>query len=127
MSRAEANADRGREGNREGKGGLLVPGLVNLALGVPAMIPLHLARWLLTEYLPMDCHSSDDLTRPGLTNCDYHTLDHAYPVMFLLAVTGLFMLALILVVDVLRPRQRGTWLGMAVLIPVPFAVCTALF
>ncbi|WP_103937793.1 hypothetical protein [Thermomonospora echinospora] len=108
-----------------------MPGLVNLALGVPAMLPLYLAWWLWTEYLPMDCRSPADVTKPGLTNCYYPTLDHAPVVMFLLVVTGVPLLALVLVVDVLLPLRRegrrlGTWLGMATLIPVPFLICLGL-
>ncbi|MEU6415027.1 hypothetical protein [Microbispora sp. NPDC046933] len=93
-------------------------------------MPLYLAWWLLTEYLPMDCKSTEDLARPGLVNCDYTTLDHAYPVMLLLTVTGAFMVASVVVIDVILPlrrgRRRAAWLGAAVLIPVPFAVCLAL-
>lgn len=104
--------------------------LVNLALGVPAIVPFHLAWWLLTEYLPMDCRTTDDLGKPGLTNCNYTTLDHASVVMFLLAVTGVLVLALVIVVNVLRPRRRGqhlaTRLGTAVFIPLPFAVLLSL-
>ncbi|WP_344025475.1 hypothetical protein [Streptomyces luteireticuli] len=103
---------------------------MNLALGVPAIVPFSLAWWLLAEYLPMDCKTTDDLARPGLTNCNYTTLDHAGVVMFLLAVTGVLMLALVIVVNVLRPRRRGqhlaTRLGTAVFIPVPFAVLLSL-
>ncbi|MEU8321154.1 hypothetical protein AB0C33_22620 [Nonomuraea sp. NPDC048881] len=106
------------------------PALVNLALGVPTALPLALARWLLTEYLPMDCRSTEDLAKPGLVNCNYTTLDHASIVMFLLAVTGVVILALVVVVDVVLPvrRRRGlaARLGTAVLIPLPFAVCLAL-
>lgn len=106
------------------------PALVNLALGVPAVLPLYLAWWLLTEYLPMDCRTTADLATPGLTNCNYTTLDHAGVVMFLLAATGVLMMALVIAVDVLRPRRRGqrltTWLGTAVLIPLPFTVLMTL-
>ncbi|MGP4003026.1 hypothetical protein [Streptomyces sp. 8N706] len=126
MAETGVKGDRGQRA----RGGLWIPGVVNLALGVPAMIPLYLTWWLLAEYLPMDCHSADDLARAGLANCNYHTLDHAGPVMFLLTVTGLFMLVLVLIVDLLLPLRRGdrlgTWLGTAVLIPVPFMVCMAL-
>jgi hypothetical protein len=112
------------------KDGLCVPSLVNLALGVPAIVPLYLAWWLLTEYLPMDCRTAEDVVRSGLSNCNFTTLDHAGVVMFLLAVTGVFTLALVFAVDVILPRRRrrrlGAWLGTAVLIPVPFAVCLAL-
>ncbi|MDP9848301.1 hypothetical protein [Streptosporangium lutulentum] len=112
------------------KGGLWGPVLANLGLGVPASVPLYLVWWLLTEYMPMDCKSVEDLTKPGLTNCNYTTLDHAGPIMFLLAVTGVFTLALVVVIDVVLPLRRGrrlaAWLGAAVLIPVPFAICLAL-
>lgn len=115
---------------RRVRGGLRLPATVNLALGVPAMIPLYFAWWLLSEYLPMDCRTTEDLARPGLADCDYHTLDHAPVMMFLLAVTGLLMLLLVLVVDVLLPLRRDDrlrpWLGTALLIPVPFTVLLAL-
>ncbi|GHF44578.1 hypothetical protein GCM10010218_27490 [Streptomyces mashuensis] len=106
--------------------GLLAPVLVNLALGVPAMLPLYLAWWLLTAYLPMDCHTLEEAARPDVTNCHYTTVDHAGPVMFLLAVTGALLLAVALVVDVVLPLRRGRrlrpWLGAAALIPVPYAL-----
>ncbi|YCK33350.1 hypothetical protein ACNF49_04355 [Actinomadura sp. ATCC 39365] len=117
---------------REGRAtsGLLGPALVNLALGVPATLPLALARWLLTDYLPMDCRSTEDLAKPGLVNCNYTTLDHAGIVMFLLAVTGIVILTLVVVVDVVLPVRRGRGLaarlGTAVLILLPFAICLAL-
>ncbi|MFI9593719.1 hypothetical protein [Nonomuraea sp. NPDC052265] len=104
--------------------------MVNLALGVPASIPLCLGWWLLTEYLPMDCRSTDDLAKPGLVNCNYTTLDHSGVVMLLLAVTGVVTLTLVVVVDVVLPlrRRRGlaAWLGTATLIPLPFALCLTL-
>ncbi|GAA3964575.1 hypothetical protein GCM10023085_53910 [Actinomadura viridis] len=126
-SRAPAEVDHtGRAG-----GGLWAPGLANLALGILAMLPLYLAWWLWTKYLPMDCRSPEDVIKPGVTNCYYPTLDHAPVIMFLLTVTGVPMLVLVLIVDVLLPLRRqgrrlGTWLGMAALIPIPFAVCLSL-
>lgn len=95
------------------------------------MLPLYLARWLWTEYLPMDCRSSEDVINPGLTNCYYPTLDHAPVIMFLLALTGVALLVLVLVVDVFLPLRRtgrrlGTWFGMAALIPIPFVVWLSL-
>ncbi|MFE3770083.1 hypothetical protein [Streptomyces sp. NPDC057579] len=117
-------------GGRRVRGGLWWPALVNLLLGVPAMVPLFLARWLLVEYLPMDCRTVAEATRPGLTHCNYSTLDHADGVMFLLAVSGLLVLVLVAVVDVLLPLRRGGrlgwWLGAAGLLPVPFATALAL-
>ncbi|MFJ8503506.1 hypothetical protein [Streptomyces avermitilis] len=123
-----AKADDDRDG-RAG-GGLWMPGLVNLGLGVPALLPLYLMWWLLTEYMPMDCRSIEDAAGAGVANCNYTTLDHAGVVMFLAAVTGVMFLVLVLVVDVLLPLRRGgrlgPWLGMAALIPIPFAVLVGL-
>ncbi|MEU7892012.1 hypothetical protein AB0B45_04015 [Nonomuraea sp. NPDC049152] len=103
---------------------------MNLGLGVPAIVPLYLAWWLLTEYMPMDCKSVKDLANPGLTNCDYHTLDHAPIIMILLVVTGLFTLTAVVVTNVALPLWRGrrlaAWLSAAVLIPMPFLLCLAL-
>ncbi|MEV6867269.1 hypothetical protein AB0M44_40545 [Streptosporangium subroseum] len=112
------------------RGGLWGPVLVNLGLGVPASVPLYMVWWLLAEYMPMDCKSVSDLAKPGLINCNYTTLDHAFPVMLFLAVTGVFVLMWVVVIDVVLPLRRGRglaeWLGAAVLIPVPFAMCLAL-
>ncbi|MEU8438138.1 hypothetical protein AB0F18_35645 [Streptomyces sp. NPDC029216] len=107
--------------------GVLAPVLANLALGVPAVIPFYLGWWVLTSYLPMDCHSTADLAKPDLRNCDYHTLDHAWAALFLLVVTGVLLVGAVFVVDaVLPPRaRRGTWLRSAVLVPVPFALLLA--
>ncbi|WP_218137792.1 hypothetical protein [Streptomyces sp. cf386] len=109
----------------ERRRGLLTPALANLALGVPAIIPLYATYWLLTEYLPMDCRDITDMARPDVRNCNFHTLDHAGPMMFLLALTGVALLLALLAVDVLGPRRRredrpGRWLATAALIPVPF-------
>ncbi|MFI6011408.1 hypothetical protein ACIBAG_21755 [Streptomyces sp. NPDC051243] len=98
---------------------------------MPAIIPSYLAYWLLTKYLPMDCRDIKDMARPDVRNCDFHTLDHAGPVMFLLALTGSLLLALVVAVDVLRPLARdddrpARWLAMATLIPVPFLVLLCL-
>lgn len=109
-------------------GGLWAPGLANLALGVFAMLPLSQARWLWTEYLPMDCRSPADIGEPGI--CYHPHLDHAPVVMFFLVVTGVVLLLLVLVVDVALPLRRGerlgTWLAATVLIPVPYAAWLAL-
>ncbi|MFJ4988935.1 hypothetical protein ACIP9H_34690 [Streptomyces sp. NPDC088732] len=99
--------------------------LANLALGVPAAVPLSCAWWLLTAYLPMDCRSIADATAPGFSGtCDYHVLDHAGPVMFLLVLSGLLAAALVLLVDVALPRSKGRpvrpWAVAGLLVPVPF-------
>lgn len=101
--------------------------LANLALGVPAAVPLYCAWWLLTAYLPMDCHDVSDVSAPGFSGtCDYHVLDHAGPVTVALVLSGLFVLALVLLVDVALPRSQGRpvrpWAVAGLLIPVPFLV-----
>ncbi|MFH7594199.1 hypothetical protein WDV06_03735 [Streptomyces racemochromogenes] len=107
--------------------GVLAPVLANLALGVPAVVPLYLGWWVLTEYLPMDCHSTADLAKPDLGNCDFHTLDHSTTVLFLLVVTGVLLVGAVFVVDAVLPSaaRRGTWLRSAALVPVPFALLLA--
>ncbi|MEV4611352.1 hypothetical protein AB0K43_01945 [Kitasatospora sp. NPDC049258] len=99
----------------------------NLGIGLPAVVPLYLAWWLLTEYAPMDCASVAEAAAPGFAGtCNYTVLDHAGVVAFLLLLTGGLVLALVLLVDLLLPRARGReagpWLAATVLIPVPFAV-----
>ncbi len=130
---AEAGREAAEAGREDERGcrrpGLLAPALANLALGVPAIIPLCLTYWLLTDYLPSSCDAF--APTPELSNCDYHTLDHAPVMMFLLAVTGTILLLALLRVDVLGPRRRadarpGRWLAMAALIPVPFLVLLCL-
>lgn len=77
------------------------PVLVNLALGVPAIIPLYCAWWLLARWVPMDCESIGEAVSPGFDgSCYYPTLDHGPIVMAALAVTGLPLLALLVVFDV---------------------------
>ncbi|WP_345019948.1 hypothetical protein [Streptomyces shaanxiensis] len=123
---------QGQEGEAEERGrrpGLLAPALANLALGVPAIIPLYLTYWLLTDYLPSPCDAF--APDPALSNCDYHTLDHAPVMMFLLALTGMLLLLALLAVDVLGPRRRGEdrpgrWPAAATLVPVPFLVLLCL-
>lgn len=131
---AEATKEEGDatkvEGDERGRRpGLLAPVLANLALGVPAIIPLYLTYWLLTDYLPSPCDAF--APDPELSNCDYHTLDHAPVMMFLLVLTGVMLLLVLLAVDVLGPRSRredrpGRWLATATLIPVPFLVLLCL-
>ncbi|MBB6476867.1 hypothetical protein [Sphaerisporangium rubeum] len=118
--------DAGAREQRRDKGGILGPVLVNLALGVPAAVPFFLAWWLVTNYLPMDCRSTRDLGDPGLVNCNYTVLDQASVVMILLVLSGVFIVGLVAVFDVVVPLSRGrspwVWLGATVLIPVPFLV-----
>ncbi|WP_159053181.1 hypothetical protein [Streptomyces regalis] len=109
--------------------GLLAPALANLAIGLPAIIPLYLTYWLLTDYLPSNCDAF--AADPALSNCDYHTLEDAPLLMFLLAVTGALLLMVLVMVNVLAPRSREDdnprrWLAMTTLIPVPFLVLLCL-
>jgi hypothetical protein len=83
---------------------------------------------LLTKYLPMDCRSPAGMA--GSTNCDYHTLDHAAPMTMILVLTGAFVPALAVVVNIALPLARGrrprSWLGSATLLLVPYAALWAL-
>ncbi len=116
-------AEEGRGSTAHGRAPV-GPVPVNLLLGIPAVVPLWAARWLITEYLPMDCRSPRDVVRPGLADCDHTTLDHAGPMMLLLALTGCLLLGLVLLVDVVLPRGRGRrlrpWLLGMLLIPLPY-------
>lgn len=106
----------GRSGSR-----LWAPTLANLLIGVVAVAPGWCVWWLVTQYPLLRCSERaciPDAAEPA-------------PVMAAGAVLGgLFVLGLILLVDVLMPRQEGLrtgrWLGMAVLVPVPFAAGRAL-
>ncbi|MGP3690245.1 hypothetical protein ACTVZO_37060 [Streptomyces sp. IBSNAI002] len=115
----EANADgrwwqRGRH--------LWAPGLANLLIGVVAVIPGLCIRWLTTQYPSVDCG--------GGVGCDKEASETATVVSYGAVLSGLLVLGMVLVVDVLIPRQEGgqprRWLAMAVLIPVPFVVGQAL-
>ncbi|KPI19712.1 hypothetical protein OK074_7788 [Actinobacteria bacterium OK074] len=104
--------------------------VVNLLLGLPALVPLYCVQWLFTEYLPMDCRSTGD-PAAGTTNCDYQTLDHGGPVQAILAVTGVVVLGLAFLayralplVPGSRPRSA---LGAAVLLLVPYGALWVLY
>ena len=103
----------------------------NLVMGLPAIVPLHSARWLVTEYAPMDCQSVGETFEPGYTgSCDYHVLDHAPVIWFLLLLSLAFVLFLVLLVDVLLPRWCGwplrRWSLAALLVPVPYGLLLSL-
>lgn len=108
---------------------LLAPALANLAVGVPAIIPLHLTYWLLTDYIPSGCDAL--APDPARSTCDYHTLDHAPVMLFLLTLTGTMLLLTLLTVNVLGPRRRaeerpGRWPAAAPLVAAPFLVLLCL-
>ncbi|GGN72928.1 hypothetical protein GCM10011579_050530 [Streptomyces albiflavescens] len=118
------SADRGASTGR-GPGavrGLWAPALANLLIGLVAIVPGLCLRWLLTKYPSVDCG--------GGIGCDKESPDNALG-MITGAVLGCgFVLGMVLVVDILMPRQEGhsvgPWLGMALLIPAPFVVGQAL-
>jgi hypothetical protein len=132
VTKAAAETTSEDERGRGHRPSLLAPALANLAMGLPAIIPLYLTYWLLTKYLPSDCDAfATGQELREMSNCDYHTLDHAPVMMFLLAVTGAMLLLMLLRVNVLGPRRRGEdrpgrWLAAATLIPVPFLVLLCL-
>ncbi|MFD9407085.1 hypothetical protein ACFWBN_08685 [Streptomyces sp. NPDC059989] len=101
---------------------LWAPALANLLIGVVAIIPGLCIRWLTTEYPLVDCGRG--------IGCDKEASETATVMTYGAVLSGLFVLGMVLVVDVLIPRQEGgrlhQWLGMAVLVPVPFAVSQAL-
>lgn len=126
---AAASGSRSEDERGRRRPGLVAPAPANLAIGVPAIIPLYLTYRLLTDYLPSTCDAF--ATRPGMSNCDHHTLDQAPVMMFLPAITGALLLLALLTVDVLGPRRRadarpGRRPAMATLVPVPFLVLLCL-
>lgn len=103
------------------------PVVVNLALGVPAILPLYCAWWLVTKWVPMDCESIGEAVSPGFDgSCSYTTLDHGPVMMLLLVVTALPVLLLLVLLDVVWPLARehrlGPWLAATALVLVPFDV-----
>jgi hypothetical protein len=117
------------DGRRRSRRSLWAPILVNLLLGVPAIAPLYSAQWLLTKYLPMDCRSSADFETA--TNCHYPTLDDAIAYQLLLVVSGVLVLVMVAMADILAPLARGRsmrpWLGSTVLLLFPYAALWALY
>ncbi|WP_406453752.1 hypothetical protein OG782_22805 [Streptomyces sp. NBC_00876] len=130
MRRSDTGSDTDSEldsvGSSRTGGGPWAAAGANLALGVLATFPGMCVHWLMTEYLPMDCGSQG--TRG--TGCDPDIFVSASFYMWGAGIGGLVVLALLVIVDVLMPRQEGwprrLWLGMAVLVPVPFVVGLAL-
>ncbi len=103
---------------RSGRGGGLWAAVsANLLIGAVAVVPGMCLRWLMTEYPAVDCVSG--------IGCDKESSDSAFAATAGAWAGGLVVLGMLLVVDVLVPRQEGwplgRWLGMAVLVPVPFA------
>ncbi|MFC3573611.1 hypothetical protein ACFOZ0_10075 [Streptomyces yaanensis] len=79
-----------------------VPLLVNLLIGIPAIVVVLCARW----YAAYGHCGLEDIERPDLDGCSYHDIDHSGPILVVLVVTGLFVLLLVLLADVLLPLSR---------------------
>ncbi|MFE4664057.1 hypothetical protein ACFRI7_08895 [Streptomyces sp. NPDC056716] len=98
-----------------------VPVCVNLLLGVPAMVPLHSAWLLLTDY--RSC--AFDNSPVGRTDCgDISVIEGAGAARVGLLFVGGLGLLLVLAVDVFFPAglgwHRRRWLTAALAIPVPY-------
>lgn len=106
---------------------LWVAAAANLGIGLCAIVPALCIRWIFRDYLPMDCapHAS-----VHTASCDRETYEDGPLYMFGAAISGLFVLGVAVVVDVLMPLQErwriDIWLPMALLVPVPFFAGQAL-
>lgn len=100
---------------------LWAPALANLLIGVVAIVPGWCVWWLAVEYPSLRCDSG---------GCDPDAAEPAPVMAYGAALGGILVLGLILMVDVLMPRQEGRrphpWLAMTVLVPVPFLAGRAL-
>ncbi|MDT0381277.1 hypothetical protein RM572_21195 [Streptomyces sp. DSM 42041] len=105
-----------------GAPGVWAPVLANLLLGVLAVAPLWCLQWLLVVYPAVDCG--------GGVGCDKEAGGDALGAAIGALVGGVIVLGLLLVVDVLMPRQERWpvhhWLGAAVLIPLPYVAGQAM-
>lgn len=109
---------RGSDTGDDRGGGLWAPAVANLLIGAVAIVPGLCLRWLLTRYPSVGCG--------GGVSCAGSAPDDPLGMTTGAVLGGGFVLGMVLVVDVLIPHQEGrpigAWLGMAVLIPAPFAV-----
>ncbi|WP_338696702.1 hypothetical protein V2W30_14370 [Streptomyces sp. Q6] len=122
-----SDAAHGPDDSLGGAGPLRVwvpPVVANLALGIPALVPLFSLSWLLTNWFGTDCARFDELTAAGATPlCDYHTLDHG-PVIMALAVVSALLLTLFVVLSnrgLARRRPTGVCPRTVPLVLLPFA------
>ncbi|MEV0023210.1 hypothetical protein AB0H45_13465 [Streptomyces atroolivaceus] len=97
-----------------------MPLVVNLLLGIPAMLPLHSAWLLLTEYSPCAWNTSGYTSDCG----DVSMIEAAGWHRASVIIIGGLGLLVILAVDVLLPASTGrrvrTWLTASFLLPVPY-------
>ncbi|MET8026231.1 hypothetical protein [Streptomyces avermitilis] len=107
-----------READADADDGLWGPALANLLIGLLAILPALCMCRLLAPYPPAGCD--------GGFACAGEAPGHTTGVTIGAVLGGAAVLGLVLVVDVLMPRQEGrrmrTWLGMTVLVPIPFVV-----
>ncbi|MCD7445284.1 hypothetical protein K4B79_44780 [Streptomyces lincolnensis] len=101
---------------------------INLLFGVPAVIPLHSAWLLLTEY--RSC--ALDTAPVGLADCgDIGVVEGAGWARVGLLVVGGLGLLLLLAVDVLFPAATGRpwrrWLAASLAVPVPYLLAVITF
>ena len=104
-----------------------IPVLVNVLIGLLALVPLGCAWWLLSEWLPMDCRSVRDSYSPDFTGtCNYSTLDNGPVMMTLGAASGTLVLLLTILANRGLARDedigRATWVRAAPFVLLPFVV-----
>jgi hypothetical protein len=78
------------------------PLLVNLLIGIPMTVVVLCARW----YAAHGHCDYDDLRLRDLDGCSYDQIENSPLVLGALVVTGLLVLLLMLIADVLLPRSR---------------------
>ncbi|MET9252313.1 hypothetical protein ACGFZL_31295 [Streptomyces sp. NPDC048182] len=110
------------------RGHRLTPVGVNLLFGLPAMVPLHSAWLLLTEY--RSC--ALDTAGFGRTSCgDVTVVEGAGWARAGLLVVGGLGLLLVLLVDVAFPAATGRpwrrWLAASLVIPLPYLLAVIVY
>ncbi|MFH8802312.1 hypothetical protein ACH4F6_22335 [Streptomyces sp. NPDC017936] len=99
--------------------------LVNLVIGIPAVVAAACARW----YAEHGHCGDEDLRRRDLDGCTYDQIENSGFVLFGLVLFGALVLWLVLLLDVRRPLAEGRplaprlWTLPAVLLP--YALLTA--
>ncbi|MEU2288668.1 hypothetical protein ABZ614_43505 [Streptomyces sp. NPDC013178] len=81
----------------------LVPLLVNLLIGIPTIVLVACARWYAAHG---HCQGIDDMERLELGGCTYDQIEDSSFVLIGLITTGLVVLPLLLLFNVLRPLAQ---------------------
>ncbi|MDT0462303.1 hypothetical protein [Streptomyces gibsoniae] len=114
-----SGADGGHE--RGTAGSWWAPAVANLLIGLVAILPGLCVRWLLARYAVIHCADG--------FGCAGKSPDNTIGMTLGALLGGGFVLGMVLVVDILMPWQEGrpvhVWLGMATLVPAPFAIAQA--